>query len=145
MSGQSNTLPFVIPQPPNAPSTTAPVVVHEDSKVTPSATTPKPVAPTLQQPKGQAVTDNKPMPRKNRKPGNQIIGAKLLVQYKAEDGTIHEAVTTIDPESHVVQGYTLDIQEKHAKTKDPETGAHLGFEDTGERTLIFKLKYHEKF
>jgi hypothetical protein len=73
---------------------------------------------------------------------NKVIGAKIILQYKGEDGAIYEAVTTIDKEEYKVQSYSLNIEEKHEKKRDPETKDLIGFEDTGERIATFKLRYH---
>ena len=73
---------------------------------------------------------------------NKVIGAKVVLTYRGEDGQLYEAVTTISPDDYKIQKYALDIEEKHDKKRDPETKDVLGFEDTGERVLVFKLRYH---
>jgi hypothetical protein len=73
---------------------------------------------------------------------NKVIGAKIVLQYRGSDGKVYEADTIIDPSEHKVQSYALTVEEKHEKKRDPETKDLIGFEDTGERLLTFKLRYH---
>ena len=114
-----------------APFTPAPV---------PDEVKPAPVLPA------QAVMP-KPKPPKKEVPStpNKVIGAKVLLQYKGEDGQMYEAVTTLDPDDIKVQSYSLAVEEKHEKKymKNEDGSKDLvGFEDTGERILTFKLRYH---
>lgn len=84
-----------------------------------------------------------PKPKKEIPPtSNKVIGAKVMIQFRGEDGQIHEAVTTISQEEFKVQSHSLAVEEKHEKKRDPETKDIIGFEDTGERILTFKLRYH---
>ena len=73
---------------------------------------------------------------------NKVIGAKVSLQYRGEDGQIYEAITTVSPDDFKIQNYALNVEEKHEKKRDPETKDIIGFEDTGERILTFKLRYH---
>jgi hypothetical protein len=110
-----------------APFTPAPVPGGEGTP--PQAVLPKPVIPKKEVP----ATPNK------------VVGAKILLQYKGEDGKMYEAVTTIDPEEVKVQAYSLAVEEKHEKKyikQEDGTKDLAGFEDTGERVLTFKLRYH---
>ncbi len=105
--------------------------------------TPIPVAPPATPP--QAVMPvEEPKPPKKEIPStpNKVIGATVSLQYKGEDGNTYNAVTTISPDDVKVQSYSLSVEEKHEKKRDPETKDIIGFEDTGERILIFKLRYH---
>ena len=98
------------------------------------------VAENQQQESGVAI---KP-PKKPSTTPNKVIGAKILLQYRGEDGVVYEAVTTIDPKDVKIQSYELKVEEKHDKKRDSKTKDILGFEDTGERVLVFKLRYHER-
>jgi hypothetical protein len=86
----------------------------------------------------------KPPPAKKEIPltDNKVIGAKIVVQFRGADGKVYESETVVSPEEYKVQKYALDIEEKHEKKRDPETKDLIGFEDTGERVLTFKLRYH---
>lgn len=73
---------------------------------------------------------------------SKVVGAKILLTYVGEDGKTYEAVTEITQDEFKVQSYSMTVEEKHEKKRDPETKDILGFEDTGERVLNFKLRYH---
>lgn len=96
-----------------------------------SETPPQAVMPKAVKPK-KAIPDTQ----------NKVIGAKVILTYRGEDGQIYEAASTISPDEFKVQGYSLTVDEKHEKKRDPEDKSILGFEDTGERILTFKLRYH---
>lgn len=91
----------------------------------------------------QAVMPTAPKPKKEiPSTPNKVIGAKVLLTYRGEDGQVYEAVTTISPDDYKIQSYALNVEEKHEKKRDPETKDIIGFEDTGERVLTFKMRYH---
>lgn len=92
----------------------------------------------------QAVMPTPAKPPKKEIPStpNKVIGAKVVLSYLGEDGQTYEAITTIDPADYKIQNYALNVEEKHEKKRDPETKDIIGFEDTGERILLFKLRYH---
>ena len=104
------------------PAPFSPTVVP-DSSTPPQAVMPKPK-------KASPITENK------------VLGAKVTIQFLGEDGKTYEAITTISPEDYKVQSHALSVEEKHEKKRDPETKDLIGFEDTGERILTFKLRYH---
>jgi hypothetical protein len=91
------------------------------------------------QPTGATMTQ---APRKSAATPNKVLGAKIVLQYLGEDGKTYEAVHTVDPATCEVQSYSMNIECKHEKKKDPETGDLIGFEDTGERIFLLKLRYH---
>lgn len=95
-----------------------------------SATAPTPVMPKPHVKKDIPATQNK------------VIGAKVILTYRGEDGQLYEATTTISSDDFKIQKYALDIEEKHEKKRNPETKDIEGFEDTGERILKFVLRYH---
>jgi hypothetical protein len=66
----------------------------------------------------------------------------VVLTYVGEDGATYEAVTTVDSDQYKVQSYALNVEEKHEKKRDPETKDIINFEDTGERILLFKMRYH---
>jgi hypothetical protein len=91
----------------------------------------------------QAVMPKAPPPKKDiPATPNKVIGAKVVLTYRGEDGQLYEATTTISQNDFKVQSYGLNVEEKHEKKRDPETKDILGFEDTGERVLTFKMRYH---
>lgn len=92
----------------------------------------------------QAVMPVPAIPPKKEIPAtqNKVVGAKIVLSYRGEDGNMYEAVTAIDMDQFKIQNYSLSVEEKHEKKRDPETKGILGFEDTGERVLNFKLRYH---
>jgi hypothetical protein len=96
---------------------------------------PTPVMPAAQQPEKPAKKEIPSTP-------NKVIGAKIIVQYKGENGEVYEASTVIDREEYKIQNYSLAVEEKHEKKRDPETRDLIGFEDTGERILTLKVRYH---
>jgi hypothetical protein len=108
-----------------APAPFTPAVVP-GSDSPPQAVQPKPVL----QKKEIPSTDNK------------VIGAKIIIQFLGADKKVYEAETVISQDEFKVQAHALSVEEKHEKKRDPETKDLIGFEDTGERVLTFKLRYH---
>lgn len=91
----------------------------------------------------QAVMPSPKAPKKDiPSTPNKVIGAKIVLTYRGEDGQLYEAVSTISQDEYKVQSYSLNVDEKHEKKRDPETKDIMGFEDTGERILTFKMRYH---
>jgi hypothetical protein len=84
----------------------------------------------------------KPVKKEIPSTPNKVIGAKVVLTYVGEDGATYEAVTTVDSDQYKVQSYALNVEEKHEKKRDPETKDIINFEDTGERILLFKMRYH---
>jgi hypothetical protein len=114
---------------PTAATPFAPAPIPGGNGTPPQAVMPKTVVPKKEVP----ATPNK------------VVGAKIFLQYKGEDGKMYDAVTTIDPDEVKVQAYSLSVEEKHEKKyakNDDGTKDLVNFEDTGERILIFKLRYH---
>ncbi len=74
---------------------------------------------------------------------NEITDVRIVIGYKAPDGTRHEAIQMIDPNEYIIDGYTLTIDKKTQKCKDEE-GNFLGFEPTGEQLLSFKAKFRTR-
>jgi hypothetical protein len=66
----------------------------------------------------------------------------VFLQFLGEDGKILEAVHTVDPATCEIQSYNMNVECKHQKKKDPDSGDLVGFEDTGERIFFLKLRYH---
>lgn len=95
----------------------------------------------------QAVMPKPATPQKKEIPStpNKVIGARVSIQYRGEDGKVYEATTTISADEYKVQSHSLAVEEKHEKkyVKNSDgTKDILGFEDTGERILTFKMRYH---
>jgi hypothetical protein len=103
---------------------------------------PKPFSPIMPVPNEEPVVAK--AARKAPSTPNKIVGAKVLLQYMGEDGKVYEATTTVDPTSNEVQSYSLNVESKYEKKRDPETKDLIGFEDTGERILSFKVRYHAR-
>jgi hypothetical protein len=104
---------------------------------------PAPFIPAVVGTPSQAVMPTAPTPKKEiPSTQNKVVGAKIVLSYLGEDGKIYEAGTTIAMDDFKVQSYSLNVEEKHEKKRDPETKDIIGFEDTGERVLTFKLRYH---
>ncbi len=101
-----------------------------------------PSAPNPTMPPGAVMPPGSPPKKEIPATPNKVIGAKIVVQYRGEDGKIYESATTVDPEEYKVQSYALNVEEKHEKKRDPETKDIIGFEDTGERILKFTMRYH---
>lgn len=110
----------------------------------PAPFSPAPVPGTGTPPQAVMPIPTPPKPAKKEIPStpNKVIGAKVVVTFKGEDGNIYESSTTVDPDDYKVQSYSLNVEEKHEKKRDSKTKDLLGFEDTGERILTFKLRYH---
>jgi hypothetical protein len=107
------------------------------------APAPAPFIPSVASTPAQAVMPAAPPPKKEiPSTQNKVVGAKIVLSYLGEDGKIYEAGTTISMDDFKVQSYNLNVEEKHEKKRDPETKDIIGFEDTGERVLTFKLRYH---
>lgn len=81
-------------------------------------------------------------PRKAPATPNKIVGAKVVLQFLGEDGKVLDAVHTVDPATCEIQSYNMNVECKHQKKKDPDSGDLVGFEDTGERIFSLKLRYH---
>jgi hypothetical protein len=92
----------------------------------------------------KAIAPVKEAPAKKEIPAtsSKVIGAKIVLTYLGSDGNTYLAETDVDPKEFKISSYGLTIDEKHEKYKDKESGDLLGFEDTGERVLTFKLRYH---
>jgi hypothetical protein len=92
----------------------------------------------------QAVMPAPAIPPKKEIPAtqNKVVGAKITLSYLGEDGKTYEAVTSVNMDEFKVQSYALNVIEEHEKKRDPETKGIIGFEDTGKRTLSFKMIYH---
>lgn len=100
------------------------------------------VVPTTDTPP-QAVMPKTAAPKKEiPSTDNKVIGAKITIQFLGADKKVYEAETVISQDEFKVQAHSLSVEEKHEKKRDPETKDLLGFEDTGERVLTFKLRYH---
>jgi hypothetical protein len=100
---------------------------------------PKPFSPVMPVP-NEAVEVK--APRKAPATPNKIVGAKVFLQFLGEDGKILEAVHSVDPSTCEIQSYNMNVECKHQKKKDPDSGDLVGFEDTGERIFSLKLRYH---
>lgn len=73
---------------------------------------------------------------------NQVLGAKISIAFRGEDGQIREAVYTVSSEEYVIEKYSLEEDKKYSRYTDPSGDTES--EDTGVRQLIFKLRYHVK-
>ena len=118
--------PF-IPAAPAVP--VLPAAVDQMTNVPPQAVMP---VPTQLKPKKIEIPSTQ----------NKVIGAKIILQFRGEDGQIYDSVTTVSTDEYKVQSYSLQVEEKHEKKRDPETKDLTGFEDTGERILKFSMRYH---
>lgn len=114
------------------------------SKPAPVPFNPAPVPGTETPPVAVMPQPSKTKKREIPSYSNEVLGAKITVSFRGEDGKIYEAVHTVSGEEYVIQSQSLTTEKKYEKDKDPETGKTIGFEDTGERILTFKLRYHVK-
>ena len=105
---------------------------------------PAPFVPTVAGMPAQAVMPAPAVKPKKEIPAtqNKVVGAKIVLSYLGEDGKLYEAATTVAMDDFKVQSYALNVVEEHEKKRDPETKDIIGFEDTGKRTLSFKMIYH---
>lgn len=118
-------LPFIPPAPG--------FVAKEETATEATPMTPKVVMPPV---------PSKPAKKDIPVTENKVIGAKILLTYKGADGQLYTAETVVEQSDYKIQTYALAVEEKHEKKRDPETKDIIGFEDTGERVLTFKLRYH---
>lgn len=107
-----------------SPKPFVPPAVESDTKLKPVPVNPVPPEP----PKAVPTT------------GSKVIGAKIELTYLGSDGKTYIAETVVDPKEFRISSYGLNIDEKYDKKK--QDGDLVGFEDTGERILTFKLRYH---
>lgn len=118
-------------------------VVHMASKPAPLPFSPAPV-PGTDTPPQAVMPEPKKVKREVPSTPNKVIGAKVILYYQGPDGKVYEASTIVDYNEYKVQKYSLDVDEKHEKKRDPDDRSIVGFEDTGERILKFTMRYHLK-
>lgn len=113
---------------------------------------PTPFAPIpISQGQAPSVAPVMPTPAAPPKPkkeipstANKVVGAKIVLQFKGQDGNLYDATTDLSQDEFKFESYMLNIDEKHVNKKD-EQGDLIGREDTGERTLTLKLRYHVRW
>jgi hypothetical protein len=112
----------------------------------PMTVTPAEIPQSSGQIEGVPLQAVKPRVKKQKKTipseANEVIGAKITVLYRDERGEVREAAVTVSDKDFIIQHHTLE-QKKMFKKVNEENG-DTSFEDTGERTLTFKLRFHVK-
>lgn len=64
----------------------------------------------------------------------------IVVGQIDKDGNTHEVVHSVDGKQVSIVEYTLNVKQKHVKSKT-EDGNVVGFEPSGEETLKLTLSY----
>jgi len=114
-----------------SPATPAPFQPGSVQDANGATTTPLPVVPKVKK-------ERKSIPSQS----NEVLGAKVTILFKDETGQEHEASVAVSEKDFIVQHHSLE-QKKMFRKINEEDGS-CSFEDTGERTLTFKLRYHVK-
>lgn len=104
----------------------------QPSATTTTTTQPVQVVPTAQ----TLIMDPKVKPA-------QLAGVRVIMTYRQADGSLTHGEIVVNPNDNIIDSNTITQEQKIAKAKDEE-GNLIGFEPTGEYTLLLKLKYHKK-
>lgn len=72
-----------------------------------------------------------------------LAGVRVIMTYRGADGSLTHGEIVVNPNDNIIDSSTIQQEQKIGKAKDEE-GNLIGFEPTGEYTLLLKLKYHKK-
>jgi hypothetical protein len=117
-----------------------PVPAPEPKAVNTTGTTTVTVPVTIVPP---GVSGRKQKDRKPKSGSNRITDVKIVLGFTTPDGARQEAVYMVDADRYLIDGYSFTDEGKIAKARDEE-GNLVGFESTGERNMVLKVKYHEE-